>query len=441
MSHPRVLHVGFLPIGAPTNSGLTLGSLFGQWPQDSLLQLCLRNYEEREPPNLILAPVSIAPADGLVRAVLGRALRPGPTDGLNHAVSRSDQQLPWRFRARLAASTLNDIGPVWVRKPLVRQIEQFRPQVVHSLLGGVRAMRLTTALARRFDIPVVPHFMDDWIDNLFNDGQLWGQARRTVDACLKDILDRSPVCLTIGEDMEREYTDRLGRPCVTVGNSVDLGSYSALTPHRADGSAPRRMRYVGGLHLGRPRVIRSIAGTLDAANPGGRPWVVELFVPPEDIAQAESLAAEFASVSYGGSLAPGEVPQALVDADALLFLESPEPHISRFTRLSVSTKVPQYLASGRPILVAGPQDQGSVRVITASGAGVFAGDGMDHDTVLVALKELERLPQLNGQAALSPERAQWIESRFGAAGARDRLRESLTRAVTDSTVGAVKAAR
>ena len=95
-------------------------------------------------------------------------------------------------------------------------------------------MRLVVALSKRLDIPIVPHFMDDWIDNLFADGQLMGYARRAVVRGLEEVLERSPICLTIGDDMQREYSRRLDRPCVAVGNSVDLATYQNLMARRAE---------------------------------------------------------------------------------------------------------------------------------------------------------------------------------------------------------------
>ena len=427
MSYPRVMHVGFHPIGAPTNSGLTLGSMFGGWPEDRLLQVCSREHPDvAGTSNLVLTPPSVAPVDGFVRSILGKRLPSGSVDGLNNSVSRPSAQLTVKKRLRLAATAANDIGPVWLPPSVVQRVREFRPEVVHSLLGGVRAMRLATRLSRQFDIPLVPHFMDDWVDNLFAHGQLGGFARRQVDRALDDALERAPLCLTIGEDMRREYEERLRRPCVVVGNSVDLGAYQELLRNSGDRITPRSMRYVGGLHLGRADVLRTLARALESRQPIGAPWALELFVPASDASLGSSLEKELGPVRFGGSLAPGRVPEVLASADALLFLESAEPHISSFTRLSVSTKVPQYLASGRPILVVGPDDQASVNELMRSGAGAFGGGGGDITRMCRAIDELERSPRRAGP--VSPEQVAWVAERFGLEPTRRRLREALSSA-------------
>jgi len=219
---------------------------------------------------------------------------------------------------------------------------------------------------------------------------------------------------------------------VVVGNSVHLDDFRVLNVSRSTPDEPLRMRYVGGLHLGRPDVVHTIAMALDGRTSHGRAWVLELFVPPADIEIARGLERNLVSVRYGGTLSPNQVAQTLVDADALAFVESPLANISRFTRLSVSTKVPQYLASGRPVLVVGPEDQGSVKTLVRSGAAHFAGDGHDRVALDRALSGVED-SQLMSMQGLSPETAAWIQERFGLEPSRERLRLALMESAWGST--------
>ncbi len=184
------------------------------------------------------------------------------------------------------------------------------------------------------------------------------------------------------------------------------------------------MRYVGGLHLGRVEVVRNVARALEVSAARARSWQLELFVPEADALLAAELAGEHAVVSHGGSLTPDRVPQALVDADALLFIESSAPHITAFTRLSVSTKVPQYLAAERPVLVLGPEEQSSVRAVRRSGLGVFGGDGTDPGVLAGALSSLDATVE-DDVASRSSEIAAWLEETFGVAATRARLLDAL----------------
>ena len=387
--YPRVVHLGFQPIGSPTNSGLTLASMFGEWQQARLLEVCLRPYPGvPSHPNVIFAPLSVAPVDGMIRTILGKRVPSGAVDGMNNSVSRLGTRLPFKIRLRVVATTINDIGPTRVPASTTRAISLFRPQAVHSLLGGVRAMRLALAVSEQYNIPIVPHFMDDWPDNLFADGRLWGIPRRAAVHDLTAVLRRTPVALTIGDEMRAEFQERFGIPCEVVGNSVDLVQYRPSIPPAPPSDRPT-LRYVGGLHLGRDELIGRVAVAMAAQQPTQNPWTIELYIPDSDSPIGRRLDALHPNVTYRGSLAPDDVPAALTSATAQLFVESSDPSIARFTRLSVSTKVPQYVAANRPVLVFGDEDQGSVRALLQSGLGVYAGTRVDKSLLAAALVRLE----------------------------------------------------
>jgi hypothetical protein len=435
LGYPRVLHVGHHPIGAPTNSGLTLGTMFGSWPDSELLQVCMRAHKDAPlRGEVLMTPAVLAPVEFGLRAALkpyawarraAGANVERESDGMNNSVQRLGA-LSTRQRARLAVGVVNDIGPVWLTPKLRKKVKRFRPQVVHSLLGGVRAMRLSLALSRFLDVPLVPHFMDDWVDNLFAYGQLGGYARSQTERVFAQVLERAPVCLTIGEDMRREFEFRLNRPCVTVGNSVDLDDYSRAGRVPAHQRPKLVMRYVGGLHLGRDQVLSVLAEVLDGESLGDRKWTLELFVPDYDRGRAGRMSERFRSVVYGGSLAPSEVPAKLVTADALVFLESELPGITNFTRLSVSTKVPQYLASGRPLLVLGPPDQASVRTFLRSSLAVYSGSWPSPEALRASLERLTALAAKTRGA--SSGHAAWLLAEFGEQATQERLRAGLARA-------------
>lgn len=432
MSHdfPRALHVGFNPIGSPTNTGLTLGSMFAQWPRDQLFEVYSMSRQQlMQTHNVVVTPPSSAPVDGLARRVLGSRLPAPVTDGLNSAVSRKGVPTPVAVRFRVALSMLNDIGPVWTGGRWVNEVKAWRPDVLHSLLGGVRVTRLVLALSRRLEIPIVPHFMDDWMGTLYVDGQLLGLARREVDRLVAGVLARSPLCIAIGRDMQSEYASTLGKECRVVGNSVDFDAFDRIWRPNVSGGPNRSMSYVGGLHLGRGAALREVGRAIERNQRAGEPsWTLRLMVPAADLGAAEQLAAEVSTIQVAGTVPPDQVPAALVASDALLFVESSDPSVARFTRLSVSTKVPEYLAARRPVLVVGPEGQASVRALARSGAATYGGGGLDEAALDEAWMRTARMSVEGTMAAV----AESMRDEFGQEATRERLRTALADAVAAS---------
>lgn len=382
---PRVLHVGFNPIGAPTNTGLTLASMFDGWPRERLFEVYSPSRQVYEPaPNRLVHPMAVAPMDAVARTLLGARVPRPASDGMNNSISRKGTAQSLRSRLRTAATTINDIGPVWVAGRWLSPVDQFQPEVIHSLLGGVRVTKLVLSLADRYAVPIVPHFMDDWPATLFADGRTFGVPRRQVESLINRVLERAPVCLTIGEDMEYEFAQRFSRPCVTVGNSVDLHDFEVAPFPRA--SDVRILRYMGGLHLGRDRVLESLVEVLDhQAEARNAKLVVN--APASDRERLANLASRWPSrVEVGETVDPREVPRLLKSCDALVFVESSDPDVLRFTRLSVSTKVPEYLSAGRPVIALGPQEQSSVRALRL-GPATFHADPSDADALMRVVRE------------------------------------------------------
>lgn len=371
MSDVRVLYLGTKPIGSRDATGQTLGSVYMGLPPDSLLQL-VEDTGQVVGPNIVPLPSAATPVSGVLHWSL-KKLRasklPAPGvahDGLNAAVQREENGAAGRLR--LEAKAVSDLSPVRLPAKTVRAIGAFRPTVIHSLLGSGKMMRLALALSRRFDLPIVPHFMDDWIGSLYPNRELGGLAQRESIQLLHRVLGRSSLCLTIGSAMASEYRTRLGVECIAVGNSVDVADYSFdLDRHDMRAAEQQELVYVGGLHLGRADVLIELARVMRDTVMGR--WTLVAHTPAVD---AERFLPRHlpSNLRWGGEIDPGDVPRKLVEADALLFVESEKPSISRFTQFSVSTKVPQYLAANRPIIVVGPPGQASVEEFRAHGAHV-----------------------------------------------------------------------
>lgn len=421
--YPRVLHVGFEPIGAPNNTGLTVASMFSEWPQDKLLQVYDRPAQgERVLPGGHHLNQWAYPIDHAARSLLGRRTPSGAIDGMNNSVRRTRRLTPVE-RVKVLATVVNDLTPVRVPAGLDEVVGEFRPQVLHTLLGGARQMSLAIKIADRYDLPLVPHYMDDWPEHLHGGAPLAPMARARVSRLHDGIIRRSAVGLAIGTAMAAEFEQRYSIPFSNVGNGVPSDLFIQprveATP-RTDGK--RVLRYAGGLHLGRDAVVDELARRL-ALDPAGAQWQIELFAAAGASGPAVELSARHENVTYVGAVAHDDVLSTLATADALLFMESEDPGVLPFTRWSVSTKVPEYLAAARPVLCVGPADQASIAALLRYGRAV---------RVSLAEADWGALADFLGG---EPGRVAWTDAmaaqmvaEFGAEAVAERLRKSLVAA-------------
>jgi glycosyltransferase involved in cell wall biosynthesis len=392
--YPRVLVVSASVFGRSSGTGITLSNLFAGWPRDRLAQLYA---EDRTPdPDMCETFRIFQPRDAPVEyhlfRLLARTHRQPPTTPEPAATTVADAGTEaGRVRSRMRAQlrTFVDLTPIRVTGELSRWMRAQRPQVVYANLGSIRMMRLAVIAARECRVPLVPHFMDDWPATLYGQGQLAGLGRLGVRAALREVLRHTRYGMAISDAMAQEYRDRYGLPFDAFGNCVPIDDFAGA-PHPytiQHQDSVVNLVYVGGLHLNRWRGLLRVGEAAGRLTTGGREVRLTVHAPATDLDRYAHRFAGLPAVRMGDSVASDEVSGVLRRADILVHVESFARQNRRYTRYSLSTKIPQYLAAGRPVLGFGPAELASMAHLRAAGAGAVV--GVDDATLLTG--ELARL--------------------------------------------------
>lgn len=396
--YPRVLVINAAPFGDSSATGITMDNLFRNWPVERIAQL----YVTGEPKHEICqrywrVTASDVPVDKAVRRLIGARrdrLIGWPSAGMPSGLGKAGSS--GRLHAR---GTMHGIAASWADVFRFRLsgefwnwVAEFQPDVVYSMLGSIRMMNVVLEVADRVSKPIVPHFMDDWPATHYRATRLSLIPRLILLSRVRSIMRRSPVGMAICQAMAKEYRRRYAIPFEAFMNCVDTpAECPPASPNSGD--EPVRLLYLGGLHLNRWRSLQDVGKSLEALTSEG--LNVELIVhgPASDVARYGQTLAASPATRVGGSLAPDQVLPALREADVLLHVESFDQDVRKYTRLSLSTKIPQYMSSGRPILGYGPEEVASCRYIQESGCGRVVSTE-DAYTLTNALKELVSDAQL-----------------------------------------------
>lgn len=362
LEFPRVLVVAAEPIGPPKNTGITVASMFSEWPADRLAQISLVQATSRSTLCIHHYPESHVLLAARLRKVIDRR-RPLSTEGRQSSpeappvgINRPSWQSAWADSLPLRSTTALDSF-----------VAGFDPDIVYTPLGFNRVLAIVNRISRVQQIPVVPHFMDDWLPNTYtNRASL--VPRRLLEKRLRTTMSAAPVGLAISEEMAHEYSEHYEVPFHPMGNIVDIPPETAPKL----GSDVISLGYVGGLHLQRWEMLLDVGRAVERQ--GGR-FRLSIHCPESDRHLFSPRFSALRHTVFEGSLDAEQVPAALVDHHALVHVESADRSTRNFTRLSLSTKIPQYLAAGRPILSYAPTELASVKHLGRSQSAIISAAG------------------------------------------------------------------
>lgn len=283
--------------------------------------------------------------------------------------------------------------------PLKSWLCEFQPQAIYSMLGSYHIMRLCLDVSKEFGIALVPHFTDDWLSTIYRKCLCGTFLRKLVMRSLRELLDRAPIRFVISDAMGGEYARRYGGQYHTLLNCVDPERFG-LSPQPVT-NAPVRLLYLGGLHLDRWRSLRMLGAVLERLGTEGVHCELHIYTLPADVDSLAPVLDRPPWIRVVGWIPNDQVPELISKADILVHAEGFDKDVREYTKLSISTKIPEYLMSGRCVLGFGPSEVASMRYLKDSGGAVIVGRD-DPDLLYSRVSELVRdgeLRQCLGRAA------------------------------------------
>ena len=434
---PRVLVVDANPFCKHMNIGIFKSNLFQGWPKQSLAQIMYSNvqpgfdvcnqYWQLGKTAILLGALGFPSEKALGLAAMEA------TGGLydpERAYAFEARPLFERLLAGASQSIRVPIGegilrlPSLISKPLSRWITHFAPDVIFTNGGNGAMLRLAVKVAELCRVPLVPCFNDDWISTVY-DGDLFRHLLRA--SCMRWLgrsLSLSRVRLGTSDALSREYGQRYGGQFYTFMNSIDRFD---ATP---EPSLPAvQFTFIGALAPNRWLPLLSIGTALAKLRNRGINGELVVHTFPDDIRQFGHRLAQCDAIRVAGTVPLEDVTRVQLGANVLVHVESFDETSRANTRLSLSTKIPQYLMAGRCVLAHGPAELASIEYIKETGAGLV----VSTENVDLLASELETLisrPALRRSYAEIGRRT--ALARHDALSERERFRSWLSVAASEN---------
>lgn len=368
-TYPRVLVISVNPLSSTSNNGKTYSSFFLGYPKEKLAQL----YFHREIPTSDVCENYFKISDeDLIRLFLGKRHSIGKKvtkiDKEERLISNSvNNRLKgismFRFlRSLLWMNIKIDIGDVkeW--------LDDFDPEVIFFSGGNANYLyNNVLKISEIYNAKLIYYITDDYILPYFSFDIFNILNRIWTKKVLLKMVNKSSLVFTIGDKMSKVYFEKFGIRSKKIMNLVEIDNIS-YDNHQIKNNNLKFV-YLGGLHSNRWKVLSMVGESLSRISKLGFVGTLEIYSQqqPDDKVLNSINIGSFSK--FCGSLDSYNVKRVMNESDIVVHVESFDKQSKIATYLSVSTKIPEYMNSGRCILGIGPNDVASIEYLDETKSG------------------------------------------------------------------------
>lgn len=274
----------------------------------------------------------------------------------------------------------------WYYEQIKEFVEVNKPEVIFYQANKYSFLhRIVLRISQEYNLPIIVQCTDDYTIPHIKESKLNRLLTKNYLRDFKKLMKTASVLLAISDLMAEEYSEKY-----FYGKAYVMSNF--IERHNEDvdyiKKRKRRILYAGNLGLNRWKVICSVGKSLDYLNNNFENYDYELSVYSGDSLDKDMTKnfSHIKSLKYYGFVDTQTLNQKVLECDYLLHCESFDNTNRRVTRLSISTKIGEYICSNRCILAVGPQDIASMKYLAENKlAKVINKD--DVETISRELKE------------------------------------------------------
>ena len=369
----RVLIISHNSFSKTHNNGKTLSAIFSAFKREELCQLYFTpigrpDYER------CIDYYLISDRDALLsifrRRYCGTQLSKEP-DILTTGTPSTNKKKSRPNNAKKYLRTVIWMLSSWYKGGLKDWIAVQKPDVIFYVGGdGVFSHRIAINLSKKLNLPLATYFTDDYIinppSNCYN---------KLLKRVYKRTIYHSEKLFAIGKKMADDYTAYYNRVFMPIMNIVDIPLKEEWKAHQENSLT---INYFGGLHLGRvEEIIRFARFILSNVKDNLKKSYSIGIYSFSGLSEVEFRELEELGIDFHQGVTGSELVEAMRNTDILLHVESVKEEFHSLTKLSVSTKIPEYMCLTKPIIAFGPADVASFSVVAEATLEMVVNDVED----------------------------------------------------------------
>lgn len=368
--YPRVLVISNNPFSKTSNNGKTLASFFKEFPMNNIAQLYFsselpskglyKNYFRISDIQVLKSIYSSKSAGNIVNFESNEANNVYGGTPLKYISSLFAKSNFFRLIRELMWKSNK-----WKSDDLVKWIKNFSPEIVFFCAGDSGfAYDIVSFVLDITNSKLIIYITDDYILPRRTISFLWWLRRSIIFKKMNKAILNSSLFITISEEMRREYKDIFGKDSIIALNMTESMKIENIDNNNIERNIINLI-YAGGMHFKRYSVLALLAKAIKKYNNQSINLKAYLNIYsasrlPKSVLNKLNLQG---TSKFMGGIDIEELKIKLNEADILIHVESFDFKSIESTRLSVSTKIPEYLSLGKPILAVGPSKVASMKFL------------------------------------------------------------------------------
>lgn len=375
MSKRKILIISHNPLSETDNMGKTIKNLFSSFNKDELCQLYLRN---QEPLFSRCKSFYCFNESNILKSIIFRKTKTGKV------VYSEDFKLEQKSEKKKHSKFLESIYQFgrkrnqfiyiirntcwtlgkWLSTDLINWLNEQKPTCIFFFAGDYSFLfKIVLKISKMYNIPIYSYYVDEYY---FNKTKmefipLEGFYYKRI---FKKLFEVSNMNFCISEKMKLRYEKEFNKPVSLLMNTA---SNISNEKNNFDKSI-LKMNYFGNLSNNRWKNLSEISSCIHELNKIHEKRIEFCIYSNEKNDQILKPFLSNQDVNFGGSLSPSEVALKIQESDILVHTESFDKLYREKVEYSLSTKIPESLASGKLFLIYGPVGVESVDYLARNNA-------------------------------------------------------------------------
>jgi len=366
---PRVLILAHNPLSLDQNNGKTIASLLQEIPKADIAQV----YLSTDIPEFSLCSNYFQLNDFDVLKKIIRRKEYG------HEIKIENRKNQIENKNRIRKSVVLKIfrrvkGPLfsllrdgmWLfsgfrESALIAFIDKFKPNILFfQSSGNVFSFKIAQWIARKYQLKTIIQTTDDYLGYGVSLNPFAYVLRKRLNNIYMQMVANSSLIIAIGDDLANEYSKKFGGKYYVAANAVNIGRSEI----KKDQQGVVKLLFSGNIGLNRWKTLLLLSEAIKKLNKKTDiRFKLEIYTLSEVDSNVLRRFRKYEGTKFMGMVSAKKLKSIRNDADILVHVESFD-FVNRYvTRLSISTKISEYLASERAMLSIGPANISSIRYL------------------------------------------------------------------------------